>query len=317
MDQTWTQVDIYTTTQGLEPLGAALMDIGHPAFAIRDAADFESFLAGKQGRWDYVDDALLSLREAETAVTVYLPDNQQGADGLIAIREMLTRLQAMDTDSEWGRLTYELSGVREEDWATAWKKYFHPVPVGQKLLICPSWEEAPNDGRLVMRLDPGMAFGTGTHETTRLCLELLESHIHGGEDVLDMGCGSGILSIGALLLGAKRAVGVDIDEVAVRVAAENAAINGVESKASFLCGDLADKVTGDFDVICANIVADVILRFAPLVPGFLRPGGVFVVSGIIEPREAEVREALEALGFCQTARLESGGWVCLALTRSS
>jgi ribosomal protein L11 methyltransferase len=131
-----------------------------------------------------------------------------------------------------------------------------------------------------------------------------------------MGCGSGILSIGALLLGAGRTVGVDIDEVAVRVATENAAINGVEGRASFLCGDLADKVTGEFDVICANIVADVILRFAPLVPGFLRPGGVFVVSGIIEPRETDVREALEALGFCQTARLESGGWVCLALTRS-
>jgi ribosomal protein L11 methyltransferase len=263
-----------------------------------------------------VDDALLSLREAETAVTVYLPDNQQGADGLLAIREMLARLQAMDTEGEWGRLTYELSGVREEDWATAWKKYFHPVPVGKKLLICPSWEEAPADGRLIMRLDPGMAFGTGTHETTRLCLEALEQHIHGGEEVLDMGCGSGILSIGSLLLGAKNTVGVDIDEVAVRVATENAAINGVESKASFLCGDLADKVTGDFDVICANIVADVILRFAPLVPGFLRPGGVFVVSGIIEPREADVREALEALGFRQTARLESGGWVCIALARS-
>lgn len=314
MEHTWTQVDIFTTTQGLEPLGAALMEIGHPSFAITDAADFESFLAGNSGRWDYVDDSLMALREAESKVTVYLPDNQQGSDGLVAIREMLARLKSLDADGEWGRLACELSGVQEEDWATAWKKYYKPVEIGSRLVICPSWEDYDNrEGRAVMRLDPGMAFGTGTHETTRLCLECLEDTVTGGESVLDVGCGSGILSIGALLLGAKSAVGVDIDEIAVRVAGENAALNGVENAARFFCGDLADKITGQYDVICANIVADVILRFAPQISGLLRKGGSLLVSGIIEAREEEVGAALTGLGFQLAGRLESGGWVCMKL----
>ena len=315
MDHIWTQVDIYTTTAGLEILGSALADIGHPYFSVVDAADFEDFIDGKQGAWDYIDDGLLKLREAETTITVYLPDNRQGRDGLAAIRGMLERLKAADTEKEWGRLECSLSGVKEEDWATAWKKYYKPVTIGKKLIICPSWEECDPAGRIMMRLDPGMAFGTGTHETTRLCLEALEDAVSEGLSVLDIGCGSGILSIGALLLGAGSALGVDIDQIAVNSARENAALNGVSDRARFLCGNLADRVDGTYDIICANIVADIILLLAPGVPRLLKPGGRFIVSGIIGERESEVTDALVRLGFTQHERRGENGWVCLVLSR--
>ncbi|MDL2234168.1 50S ribosomal protein L11 methyltransferase [Ruminococcaceae bacterium OttesenSCG-928-L11] len=308
----WTQVDIFTTTVGLEPVGAALMDVGFPAFAIQDAADFEQFLEGKNGHWDYIDDDLMKLREAETTITVYLPDNQQGVDGLAAIREMLLRLKGLDGESLWGRLECQLTGVQEEDWAFAWKKYYKPVKTGERLVICPSWEEyMAGENEVVMRLDPGMAFGTGTHDSTRLCLGALEDVVTGGEAVLDIGCGSGILSIGALLLGAGSAVGVDIDQVAVRVAGENAELNGLADKTQFHCGDLAEKVTGQYDIVCANIVADIIMRFAPDVPRYLKKGGHFLTSGIIDARADEVLEAVKAQGFTLKSRRDSGGWVAL------
>lgn len=308
----WTQVDIFTTTQGLEPLGAALMDVGFPSVAIRDAADFEAFLEGKNGHWDYIDDSLMALREAETAVTVYLPGNQQGRDGLLAIGDMLGRLKKLDEAEEWGRLEYALSGVKEEDWAFAWKKYYKPVQVGERLVICPSWEEyAPEQGQTILKLDPGMAFGTGTHESTRLCLQSLQSVIKGGEKVLDIGCGSGILAIAAVLLGANSAVGVDIDQVAVRVAGENAELNDVENKTEFFCGDLADKVSGTYQVVCANIVADIIIRFAPEVPRYLERGGYFLVSGIIDARAQEVEDFVTGQGFALEQRLDEGGWAAM------
>ncbi|MDR2931953.1 MAG: 50S ribosomal protein L11 methyltransferase [Oscillospiraceae bacterium] len=311
-NQSWTQFDIYTSTQGVEPLGAALIDIGYPAFAIQDPADFEKLLKGESGRWDYIDDDLMKLKDAETTVTVYLPDNEQGRDGLMAVADALARLKALDTVGEWGRLTHTLSGVNEEDWASAWKKYYKPFKIGPRLIVCPSWEDyAPKAGETVMKLDPGMAFGTGTHESTRLCLDGLQEMISGGESVLDIGCGSGILSIAALLLGAKQALGVDIDAVAVRVAEENAALNGVGNKARYLCGNLTDHVTGRYDIICANIVADIIIQLSETVPDYMNPGGLFLVSGIIDTRAYEVLSFAEGQGFRLKSRRDDGGWVSM------
>ena len=315
MQNNWIQADIFTTSTGVESLGAALMDIGYPSFAVKDSADFESFLEGKSGHWDYIDDGLMQLRNAETAITVYLPDNQQGRDGLALLKEMLVQMKKLDTQNEWGRLEYELCGVKEEDWAFAWKKYYKPVKIGNKLVICPSWEDySPKDGEVVLSLDPGMAFGTGTHETTRLCLKTLENIVAGGEEVLDIGCGSGILSAAAVLLGAESAVGVDIDEVAVRVAGENAELNGISNKTEFICGDLAEKIHGKYDIVCANIVADIIMRFAVTVPDYIKNGGYFLTSGIIDSRADEVLDFVLDCGFTLCSRKEESGWVSLLFT---
>lgn len=308
----WTQATIYTTTQGVEPLGAALLELDAGGYTVQDAADFQAFLEGKEGHWDYIDEELLQLRDAETALTVYLPGNAQGKEQLAALRKALARLKAQDTQREWGRLECELKAVREEDWSSAWKQYYAPLRAGERLVVCPSWEQyVPSPGDVVLKLDPGMAFGTGGHDSTRLCMRLLEKYLPAGARVLDLGCGSGILAVAALLLGAEHATGVDIDEVAVRVAQENAALNGVAGRADFLCGNLADSVSGTYDLIFANIVADVILAFLPDVRRLLAPGGVFIASGIIDTREQDVLAGLPGAGLAVQSRLESGGWVGL------
>ena len=315
MQNDWTQVDILTSTAGIEPLGASLMGLGINGFSIQDAADFESFLAGKQGHWDYIDDDLMKLREAPTVVSVYLANNQQGNEILAAVRSELDRLRGLDPAGDWGKLTFTLKGVREEDWATAWKKYYHPVKIGQKLVVCPSWEKyIPEPSETVLLLDPGMAFGTGTHTTTRLCLLMAEELVQGGERVLDIGCGSGILSVASVLLGASHASGVDIDSVAVRVAGENAALNGVSSKTEYLCSNLAESAKGRYDIIFANIVADAIISLLPDVPPLLTASGSFILSGIIDTREHDVLDAVEKTGLAISGRMEDGGWVALRCT---
>jgi ribosomal protein L11 methyltransferase len=224
----WTRVVISTTSEGVEVLSASLLSLGINGFEITDPKDLDVLLAHKAGRWDYIDDGLLRRREEEASVTVYLPQNGQGAETLSALRDELKRLKAMDRESEWGALTCGFSDIAEEDWAFAWKRYYHPTKIGERLVVCPTWEDyEPQASEVVIRLDPGMAFGTGTHESTRLCMRLMEKYLKAGDKVLDLGCGSGILGISAVLLGAESAYGVDIDEDAARVANENAAQNGV------------------------------------------------------------------------------------------
>ena len=309
---TWTQVEVFTTTQGIEPLTAALMDLGISGCSIQDAADFEAFLEGKQGRWDYIDENLMSLRNQESSVTFYLADNAQGREQMAQAKEAFARLKALDTEKVWGRLELSTTPVREEDWANNWKNYWSPDRIGERLVVCPtweSWEESPGD--VVLRLDPGMAFGSGAHHSTRMCLELLQEEIKGRERVLDLGCGSGILSVAALLLGASSARGTDIEEVAVQVARENAVLNGVGDLAQYSVGNLAQGITGTFDIVFANIVADIILRLVPDLPRLLNPGGVVITSGIIDARSPEVEEALAAAGFTLSQKKEQGGWVAL------
>ena len=213
---------------------------------------------------------------------------------------------------EAAELDYSLAadGVEQQDWETAWKAYYHALPIGKRLAIVPSWEEYPTD-RIVIRLDPGMAFGTGTHETTALCLAALDELVKGGERVLDIGTGSGILAIAALKLGAAGAEGVDIDPMCVRTAGENARLNGVDGKLKVLVGDLSDKATGKYDIITANIVANAILHLAPCVPALLAEGGTFIASGIIDAREEEVCAGLAAAGLKVAEVRRQGGWVAI------
>ena len=212
---------------------------------------------------------------------------------------------------------YQLNttGVEQEDWQNAWKKYYHAMDIGERLAIVPGWEDYRTD-RIRIVMDPGMAFGTGTHETTSLCLETLDSLVKGGERVLDIGTGSGILAIAALKLGADSAEGVDIDPVAVRTAGENAALNGVADKLTVLVGDLSDKASGKYDIITANIVANAILSLAPAVPGLMAEGATFIASGIIDSRKDEVIAALEAAGLTVQEVKEKRGWECIVCKKA-
>ena len=310
----WTEVKIYTTTAGIDPLTGSMLDLGLQGFMIEDAQDFDEFLHDTTPHWDYVDQAVMEkMKDCETCVTIYVADNPQGMEELMQVRQILARLKAQDPDGKYGRLELEMKDVDEEDWSNAWKKYYHPVQVGEHLVVCPSWEaydRQPDD--VVLTLNPGMAFGTGTHDTTRLGMELLEKYITPQDTVLDVGCGSGILAITAALLGANKIIGCDIDEVAVKVAGENAALNGVQDRIAFHQGDLTSQVEGSFQIICANIVADVIIRLSEDAGRYLAKDGIFITSGIIDTREQDVLNALEQNGFQVIERRTSGGWVALA-----
>lgn len=317
----WVELNIFTTTEGIEAVTGSLLGLGVNGFVIKDAHDFEEFLENKEGNWDYIDDDLMGLRDCETTVTAYLPENTQGADYLAAIKTELTMLKGRDTENRFGRLEYELCNVCEEDWANNWKQYFKPISVGSKLLIKPSWEEAsPNESRKILEIDPASSFGTGQHNTTRLCLELIEGYMQDGDSVLDLGCGSGILSIGAMLLGAKDCTAVDIEENAVSTSIENAEKNNIPSDSyRAYCGNvigdmsLREKIGGGYDLICANIVADVLKAMAPIFKDFLKPDGVLIVSGIITERRDEVIDCIKSFGFVELEGADKEGWSAVAL----
>ncbi|MDE6519909.1 MAG: 50S ribosomal protein L11 methyltransferase [Ruminococcus sp.] len=319
----WTEVNIYTTADGIEIICSNLMDIGIKGFVIKDSDDFNEFLENKNGQWDYIDNDLMGLADCETCITVYLPCNNQGADMLLSIKSMLAEMKSADTDGFYGRLEAELSSIREEDWANNWKQYFKPFKIGDRLAIKPSWEEYSNDdNRTVLEIDPASSFGTGQHHTTRLCLELLESCIKNGEKVLDIGCGSGILSIASVLLGAENAVAVDIEENAVVTAKENAVKNNIpEEKYKTFFGNilndesLAEEIDNKYDVITANIVADVLIAMKDYFMRYLKDGGTLIISGIIEERMEEVLTAVENVGFIKQNVSIKEGWAAAQFTK--
>lgn len=317
----WTEAEIYTSTEGIDILCASLLDIGIKGFAIKDSEDFNEFLENKDGKWNYIDDDLMGLKNCETSVTVYLPDNSQGAEMLISLKQLLNRMKERDSSGSWGRLEFEIKSVKEEDWANNWKQYFKPLKVGEKLLVKPSWEGYDgSDSRTILEIDPASSFGTGQHNTTKLCLELLEKAVQGGERILDLGCGSGILSIGGILLGAKEATAVDIEENAVATALENAVKNNIfMEKYHAYCGDiisdtdLREKIGSGYDIITANIVADVLIAMSTLFRTFLNPESILIISGIITERKSEVVDAVVEAGFEVIEEAEGDGWAAVML----
>lgn len=317
----WIETQIITASAGVDALCAMLTDLGIKGFSIADPADFQEFLQNKEGKWDYIDQDLLGMAQGDTTVTVYLPDNAQGAEQLVALRAMLAQIHARDDAQLFGPLELTLKNVREEDWANNWKQYFKPFTVGERLLIKPSWELCENPwNRAVLEIDPASSFGTGQHHTTRLCLELLEQLMRPGDRVLDLGCGSGILSIGALLLGASGATAVDIEENAAATATENARKNHIDPTLyRVFCGNVLEDETlcreiGDgYDLICANIVADVLIAMQQLFRQFLRPEGTLIVSGIIMERRDEVLDQLKKAGFALLEVREKEGWAAASL----
>lgn len=299
----WTEVKISVNAKDIDKAGDIASMVVPYGIYIEDYSELEKE-AWEIAHIDLIDEDLLKKDRNKAIVHVYISPEENPMEAVAFLRERYT---AENIESE-----IMLNECRNEDWENNWKQYFHPIPVGEKILIRPIWEEEFEAGdRAVLNIEPGLAFGTGTHETTRLCLETLEKYIKKGTTVLDIGCGSGILSIASLLLGAEKAVGVDIDALAVKTAKENGEVNGFkEPEYTILQGNLTDKVSGKFDVVVANIVADVIIMFCKDVASFMKDGGVFITSGIIDTREQDVIDAFGKYGFKIEACHTDGGWVC-------
>lgn len=313
----WIKVTVYTTNAGIEPVSGRLMQLGITGLVIEDEAEFKDFLEETKDYWDYVDDDLVKSMEGETRVIAYVSDDLAGRELLTGIRGSMAELKELDTEKEFGRLYIDIEGTKTEDWANVWKKYFHPIEVGEKLLIKPEWEDIENSGdRIVFNINPGMSFGTGSHETTRLCLEQLEKYVTPGCKMLDLGCGSGILSVVSLLLGASEAYAVDIDPNCIDTAYENADMNDIErSRYTVISGNVvtdpdvkAVLSENKYEVVAANIVADVIIGLAETAHEYMKEGGVFITSGIIDGRQDEVKAALEAAGFTVTDMQRRKDW---------
>ena len=256
---------------------------------------------------DLIDEDLLQKDRSKAKIHIYIDPEDNIGEAVQFLRERLTAADIA--------YTIDQSMVKEDDWRNNWRKFFQPMPVGERLLINPSWyTDTDPKGRLMMNIDPGLAFGTGKHETTQLCMETLERYVKGGERVLDVGCGSGILGIAAVMLGADSAFGVDIDEVAVRTANENAAVNHVQDKFTAIAGDLVDKVDGKYDIVVANIVADAIIALSASVKDLMTDDAVYITSGIIDTRADDVKNAIRD-SFDIVEENTMRGWYCFVLKK--
>lgn len=316
----WLELHIDTTHAGLERVETLLSALGIDGVVIDDEAEFQDFLENNHQYWDYVDEDLEKQMQGKSRVTFYLQADEEGFTKLGEVRIALQGLK--QEGAACGTLLLTMDNLQEADWENNWKQYYKPMEIGERLLVVPQWEQddpkvrkALEGGRVPLVLEPGLTFGTGSHATTRLCLTALEGAVRGGERVLDLGCGSGILSIAALKLGAASALAVDIDDKCLDVAYENAAMNGIgKDTYTVRVGDvlsdgaLRSEIGGGYDVVLANIVADVIIGLAPMVRALLSETGVFLCSGIIDDRADEVADKLRQAGLEIIKTRSAEGW---------
>lgn len=308
----WIEVSIYTTSQAIEQITGFLYELGITGLIIEDASDIAEFLESNNKSWDYVDDELIKKRDDEPCIKFYISDDIQGKEKLALVSNSIAELKKLKNEIDLGRLEIKIANVSEADWANNWKKYYKPLKIGEKIVIKPSWEEyKADDGDLVVDIDPGMAFGTGTHETTYMCIELLQKYINCDDIVFDIGCGSGILSIASAMLGSKEVTGVDFDSVAVAVAKDNVNKNKLEDKVKIKCGDLTDVIEGKANIIVANIIADVIIKLTNDIQNFIIPNGIFISSGIIKERMEDVKSALTNKNYEILETVTKGEWVAI------
>ena len=308
MDGTWIEVRVITKSEALEPISGIFYSLDCKGVAIEDPEDI---LGREQGplTWDFADINVLEHKGKVAVVKAYFAEEDNIEDVLEYVNERLTELKEMGLDL--GEAKVEHEKMHEEDCANTWKQYYKPTKVGEKIVVKPIWEEyEAKDGELVVDLDPGMAFGTGTHETTRMCIQSLEKYVKEDSTVFDVGCGSGILAIAAAKLGAKLAVGVDLDPVAVESSIENVGYNKLKN-IEILHGNLVEVIDGKADIVVANILAEIICILTDDVKRVLKDGGVFITSGIIHDRVDMVCEKLEATGFEVMEKNRDGEWNCI------
>ena len=297
----WTEIKIKVPTEATEQAAAiANMTVSHGIYS-EDYSDLEQG-AMEIAHIDLIDEDLVKSDRKHSIIHIYLSKEVNPRESVEYITE---RLSALNIEYELGEID-----ISEEEWENNWKQFFKCTEIGKRLCVCPSWEEYNNkDGRVILSIDPGAAFGTGTHATTSMCLEVLEGLVTPDMTVLDIGSGSGILSIASILLGAKDAHGVDIDPVAVKVAKENAALNGVENKVKYILGNLDEEITETYDIVVANIVADAIIALSDSAKKRMKKNGYFLCSGIIDIRADEVENALTDRGYSIVRKITNNNWV--------
>ncbi len=303
----WIEVTIKTTTEAVEPITNILYEQGAGGAVIEDPKDF-LFQKKNELDWDYVEEEVFKKNEEDDVlIKTYVSEEKNVMEFVEIIKQKVLGLKDFGIDIGEGGVS--LDQVNEADWANAWKAYYKPTKVGQRVVVKPTWEDyAMQDGDLIIELDPGMAFGTGTHETTSMCIRELEKYVNKDSKVFDIGCGSGILAIAAAKLGAKEVVAVDLDEVAVKVAKENVLENKVEKSVSVMHGNLTDVIKDKADVIIANIIADIIKILAKDVQNFMKEDAIFISSGIILDKVEEVKESLIENGFEIVEVQKLGEW---------
>ena len=311
----WIELTVHTTTEGADIVSEALMAEGATGTMVEDRAYIPD-PAHPTGHWEIIDQALIDALPEDVVVHAWFEPDSRFPDRLQALKTRLAALNALDLGLPLGALTIDTQNVRDEDWSEVWKQFYKPFRAGKSLVVKPTWEtyEAQSGDRII-EIDPGMAFGSGTHETTGMCLELLEEVMQGGERVIDVGTGSGILAIGAALLGASDVLAIDIDPVAVRVARENIAHNALEDKVRAVEGNLLASSDGVCELCVANIIADVICMFAAPLNDHIVPGGLFICSGIIKEREQDVVDALNAANYTILDVRRKGEWVAMLSRR--
>ncbi|HAG04551.1 MAG TPA: 50S ribosomal protein L11 methyltransferase [Lachnospiraceae bacterium] len=317
----WRKVTVYTSSEATEIVTAMLEQTGITGCQVEDDKQIKQYMEETSKYWDYVDEELLNRPEGEARVIVYVSENPYGDEIFMRIKEGVQRLKGMDLGVDLGSLTIETEGnLDDEQWLNKWKDSYKPFTVGNKIFVKPVWEQAQApDGRVTFVVDPGQVFGTGLHQTTQLCMTELEKYITDQSVVADLGCGSGILSVVAILLGAKSAYAVDIDANSIKTAYRNAELSGVDkSKYYVTSGDIItdEKLQNDigfekYDVVVANIIADVICSISPLAMKLLKKGGVFISSGIITERTEDVYNALKSAGFTVKDTKTKDDWVCI------
>ncbi len=314
----WLELTIETTSAGMPLLEAMLTLNGYDSFLTEDAEEFRDFLENNRDYWDVVEESLAQTMASLSRVRLYVADGPQAMEEVARLRQLLQTLPQAYPEAELGSLRLGMESVRDEDWENNWKQYYQPIEIGRRLLVVPQWLHPDPGDRIPVLLDPGMIFGTGAHASTQMCMRRLEEVIRGGEEVLDLGSGSGILSITALLLGAGHATGVDVDPKAEDIARQNAAINGLGADrftartGNVITGqaELADLFARRYDVITMNIFADVIIPMTPVLPRFMGPDTVVIFSGVLENRYPAVKAAAEAAGLRVTGLETMNDWCC-------
>ena len=311
----WISMTVRTTTEGAEAVSAMFMELGIMGAMIEDKADV-AVNQRPSGFWDILGDEIAARMEDDVKVTVYIAADERAQDTVAHVRQELNRLSRMDLGFDPGKLTLEVGSVDDEDWAENWKSRYKPFRLGRHFVVKPTWEHfdaEPEDK--IIEIDPGMAFGSGTHETTGMCVALLEENVRPGMTVIDVGTGTGILAIAAAKMGARDVLATDLDPMATRVATENVALNHLSDTVRTACGDLLESVDETADIVVANIIADVICMFAQPLVDHIVPGGLFICSGIIKEREQDVVNALTAADYTILETKRKGEWVAMLSRR--